>query len=105
MKDLVVVVMMTRRTRMRLEVVVKTKREIIPIIYMIITIEIREEEAGDKDLGEEAFVGNVFTEEKKDIENLNVHNAKEEKKARLELHMLMKMPDHHILKMLKEEKS
>ena len=76
---------------------------------MIKTIEIREEEAEDKDLEEEAFVGNVFIAEKKGIECLNIPNAKEgqikEQKARLELHMLVKMPDHHILKMLKEKNS
>ena len=53
-------------------------------------------------------MGNVFTTEK-GIENLNVPNAKEgyikEPKDRLELHMLMKMLDSHILKMLKVEKS
>ena len=58
---------------------------------------------------EEAFVGNIFIAEKKGIEHLNVPNTKEglikEHKARQELHMLMKMPDHHILKMLNEVKS
>ena len=54
-------------------------------------------------------MGNVFIVGKKDIEHLNVPIAKEghieEQKARPELHMLVKMLDHHILKMLKEEKS
>ena len=76
---------------------------------MIRTIEIREEEAEDKYFKEEAFVENVFTTEKKGIEHLNVPSTKEgqikEKKARPELHILMKMLDHHILKMLKEERS
>ena len=40
---------------------------------------------------------------------MNVPNTKEghieEQKAKVELHMLMKMLDHHIMKMLKEEKS
>ena len=44
---------------------------------MIRTIEIKEEEAKDKDLNEEASVGNVFTIEKKGIEHLNVSNTKE----------------------------
>ena len=44
---------------------------------MIRTIEIREEEVEDKDLEEEASVGNVFTVEKKDIEHLNIPNIKE----------------------------
>ena len=52
---------------------------------------------------------NVFTMEKKDIDHLNVLNSKEgqieEHKASPELYMLMKMLDHHILKILKEEKS
>ena len=99
---------MIRRTRMRLEVEVKTRGEKIPIISMIRTLDIREEEAGDKDLEEEAFVGNVFTIEKKGIGCMNVSSAKEgqikEQKDRPKLHMLMKMLDPHILKMLKEEK-
>ena len=53
-------------------------------------------------------MGNVFIMEKKGIENLNVPNTKEgqigEQKARSVLHMLMNMLDHHIPKMLKEEK-
>ena len=76
---------------------------------MIKTIEIREEEAEDKDLEEEASVGKVFTVEKKEIEHLNVPSSKEgqiiEQKDRRELNMLMKMPNPHILKMLKEKKS
>ena len=73
---------------------------------MIKIIEIKEEEVEDKDLEEEAFVGNVFTA-KKGIQNLNVPSAKEgvigEQKARPELQMLMKMPNHPILKVLKEK--
>ena len=52
---------------------------------------------------------NVSTTTKKGIDYLNMLSAKEgmieEKNDKLELHMLMKMPNHHILKMLKEEKS
>ena len=44
--DLIVIIMMIRRIRMRLEVVVRTRGELIPII----SIEIKEEEAKDKDL-------------------------------------------------------
>ena len=99
--------MMIKRTRMRLEVVVRTREEIIPLISMIKTIEIRDEEVEDKDVEEEAFVENVFIMEKKGIEYLNVPNAKEgqikEQKDSPELHMLKKMLDHHILKMLKEK--
>ena len=75
-KDLMEAVMMIRRTRMRLEVAVITKGETIPIIFMIKTIEIKEEEAEDKVLEEEASVGNVFTAEK-GIEHLSVPIAKE----------------------------
>ena len=75
--DLMEVVMMIKRTRMWLEVVIKTKGEKILIVSMIRTIEIREEEAEDKDLEEEAFVGNIFTMEKKGIGNLNVPSTKE----------------------------
>ena len=50
--DLMVVVMMNKRTRMRLEVVVRTRGETISIVFMIITIEIREEDVEDKDLEE-----------------------------------------------------
>ena len=107
--DLMVVVMMMRRTRMRLEVEFITRGEIILLISMIKIIEIREEEAKDKDLEEEASVGNVFTMEKKGIEHLNIISAKEgwigEQKASPKLCILMKMPNHLILKMLKEEKS
>ena len=86
MKDVVVedlendireVIMMIRRTRMRLEVVVKTKGEKILIISMIKIIEIREEEPKDKDIKEEASMGNVLTMENKGIEHINVPNAKE----------------------------
>ena len=69
--------MMIKRKRMRLEVVLKTRGETISIISMIRTIEIREEEIEDKDLKEETSMGNVFTMEKKGIENLNVPSAKE----------------------------
>ena len=44
---------------------------------MIRIIEIKEEEAKKKDLEEEASMGNVFTMEKKGIENLNVPSTKE----------------------------
>ena len=74
--DLMVVVMMIRRTRMRMEISVKT-REIILITSMIRTIEIREEEVEEKNLEEENSLGNVFTMEKKGIEHLNVPNTKE----------------------------
>ena len=77
MDDLMKVIMMIKRRRMRLQVVVRTRGETIPIISMIRTIEIKEEEAEDKDLEEEASVGNVFTMEKKGIEHLNVPSTKE----------------------------
>ena len=44
---------------------------------MIKTIEIREEEAKDKDLEEEASMENILTAEKKGIENLHALSAKE----------------------------
>ena len=75
--DLMVVILIIKGTRMKLEVAVRNKGETIPIISMIRTIEIREEEVEDKDLEEEAFVENVFTVLKKGIENLNVPNTKE----------------------------
>ena len=40
------------------------------------TLEIREKETEDKDLEEEASVGNFFTSEKRGIENFNVPNVK-----------------------------
>ena len=101
--------MMIRGERMRLAPIVRTKGEIIPIISMTTTIEIKEEEVEGKDLEEEVFMENVFTMEKKGIEHLNAPKDKEglieEMKTRLELCMSIKMSDHHILKMLKEEKS
>ena len=69
--------MMIRRTRMRLEVVVKTRGETIQIILMIRRIEIREEEEEDKELEEEASVEIVSTTMKKGIEHLNVLSTKE----------------------------
>ena len=42
----------------------RTKGEIVSTVSMIKTIEIREEEAKDKDLEEDAYVGKVFTMEK-----------------------------------------
>ena len=89
MDGLVEVKMMIKRTRMRLEVVAKTRGEITQIFSMIKTIEIREEELEGKELGEEAFVENVSTTMKKVIDHLNFLNAKEgiieEKNGRVEL--------------------
>ena len=99
--------MMIKRIRMRLAVVVRTRGEITQIIPMIKTIEIREEEEERKELEEEAFVEKIFTIVKKDIDHLNVLSAKEgiieEMAGRLELQLLMKIQNHHILKMLKEK--
>ena len=76
--DLMVVIMIIIRTRMRLEVAIKTIGETILVISMIRIIEIIEQEVEDKDLEEEASMGNVFTmEKKKGIEHLNVPSAKE----------------------------
>ena len=101
--------MKIQKIRMRL-VTVRIREEIILIISMIRIIEIKEEEKEeeDKDPEEEASVKHVFTLEKKVIGHMNVLNTKEghigELKAMLELCMQMKMSDHHILKILKEEK-
>ena len=65
------------RTRMRSGVAVKTRGEIIPIIFVIKIIEIREKEVEDKYLEEEASMENAFTEKKKGIEHLNIPSAKE----------------------------
>ena len=65
------------RTRMRSGVVVKTRGEIIPIIFVIKIIEIREKEVEDRYLEEEASMENAFTEKKKGIEHLNIPSAKE----------------------------
>ena len=70
--------MMTRRTRMRLEVVARTRGEITQIISMIKITKIREEEEEGKELEEEASVEIVSTTMKKGIEHLNVLSAKEE---------------------------
>ena len=103
------VIMMIKRIRMRLKVVARTRREITQILSMIKKIEIREEEEEGKELEEEASVEIVSTIMKKGIKNLNVLNTKEgmieETNDELELCMLMKMPNHHTLKILKEEKS
>ena len=76
--DLMVVIMMIKRTRMKLELVVRTRGEKISIISIIRTIEIKEEEAEDKDLEEEASMGIIFTLGKKYIEHLNVPSVEEE---------------------------
>ena len=99
--------MMIKRTRMRLEVVAKTRGEITQIIFMIRIIEIREEEEEGKELEEEASVEIVSTVMKKGMEHLNVLSTKEgmieEMNGRVEIQLLMKMQGHHILKMLKEK--
>ena len=106
--DLMEAEMMTKRTRMRLEVVARTRGEIAQIIFVIRIIEIREEEEEGKELEEEAFVEIVSIAMKKGIEHLNVLSAKEgmieKMNGRVELQSLMKIQGHHILKMLKEEK-
>lgn len=56
----------------------QNQRGTIPIISMIKIIEIREEEAEEKDLEEEASIGIFFSKEKKGIKNLSVPSAKEE---------------------------
>ena len=98
---------MTKRTRMRLEVVARTRGEITQIVSMIRIIEIREEEEEGKELEEEASMENVSIATK-GINHLNVLNAKEgmieEMIGRVELQLLMKMQGYHILKMLKEKK-
>ena len=99
--------MMTRRTKMRLDVVARTKGEITQIVSMIKIIEIREEEEEGKELEEEASMEIVSIAMKKGIEHLNVLSAKEgmieEMNGKVELQSLMKIQGHHILKMLKEE--
>ena len=59
--DLMEVEMMIKRTRMRLEVAVRTRGETIPIFSMIRIIEIKEEEEEGKELEEEASVKIVST--------------------------------------------
>ena len=77
MEGLMEAKMMIKRTRMRLEVVARTKGEITQIISMIRTIEIREKEEEGKELEEEVCMENVFTAMKKGIEHLNVLSIKE----------------------------
>ena len=69
--------MMMKRTRMRLEVVARTRGEITQIVSMIRIIEIKEEEEEGKELEEEASMEIVSTTMKKGIEHLNVLSAKE----------------------------
>ena len=98
-ENLIKVVMIVRRIRMRLEVVVRTRRETIQIVF----------DKEGKELEEDALAENISTAMKKGIDYLNVLSAKEgmteEMIGRLGLLLLMKMQGHHILKMLKEEKS
>ena len=92
--------MMIKRVRMRLVVVVRTRREITQIVSMIRIIKIREEEEEEKELEEEAFVEIVSAATKKGIKHLNVLSTKEgmieEMNGRVELQLLMKMQGHHI---------
>ena len=71
--------MMIKRTRMRLEVVARTRGEIAQIIFMIRIIEIREEEEEEegKELEEEASMETISTTMKKGIKHFNVLNTKE----------------------------
>ena len=102
--------MMIKRTRMRLEVVARTRGEITQIVSMIRIMEIKEEEEEEegKELEKKASMEIFSTAIKKGIEHLNVLSAKErmieEINRRVELWLLMKMQGHHILKMLKQEK-
>ena len=75
--DLMEAEMMTKRKRMRLEVVARTRGKITQIVSMIKIIEIREEEEEGKELEEEASVEIVSIAMKKGIEHLNVLSAKE----------------------------
>ena len=72
-------------------------------------IEISGKEAKEKYLEEEASIEILFTMEKKGIKHLNFSSANEklieELKVRLELCMLLKMPNHLILKMSNVVKS
>ena len=107
--DLMEAKIMIRRTRMRLKVVVRTRGGTIQIIPMIKTIEIREEEEEGKEFIEEASMEITSIATKKGIKHLNVLSTKEgmikDTKGMLELDLLMKIQNHHILKILKEEKS
>ena len=69
--------MMIKRKRMKLEVAVRTRGEIILIISMIKMIELREEEEEGKDLKEGDYVKNVFIVKKKGMEHLNFPHSKE----------------------------
>ena len=77
--DLMEAEMMTRRTRMRLEVVARTRGEITQIISMIKIIEIREEEEEGNELEEEASMEIVSIAMKKGIKHLNVFSTKKER--------------------------
>ena len=95
--------MMIKGTRMRLEVVARTKGEIAWIIFMIRIIEIKEEEEEGKELEEEASMKTFSTTMNEGIKHLNVFSAKEgmieEMNGKVELLLLMKMQGNHILKM------
>ena len=105
--DLIEAKMMIRRTRMRLEVAIRTRGEKIQIIFMMRTIEIREEEEEGKELEEEASMENVSIATRKGVNHLNILRTKkgmiEEMNGRIELWLLMKMQSQCILKMLKEK--
>ena len=95
--------MMIIRARMRLVVVVRTRGGTIPIR----ATKIIKEEEGGKDLEEEVSMENVSIAMKKGINLLNVLNTKEEMIEKMndrpKLQIFMKIPNHHILKMLKEK--
>ena len=84
--NLMVVIMMIRRIRMSLEVIVRTKVETTPIISMIRTIEIKEEEAEDKNLEEEASMGNFFHYREEGYSAFECSKCQGRKNQRIESH-------------------
>ena len=99
---------MKSKRKMKMWVVAGTRGMRFSTAPMIKTLEIREEEVDDMDKEEEVFVVPISIAMKKFIVPLNALNDKEgqigELRARLGLLMWMRMHNHHIQRMKKEER-
>ena len=99
---------MKTKIKMKMRVLAGTRGMRVSTAPMTKTLKIREEEVEDMDKEEEASMVPVSIVMKKVIMPLNVLNDKEgqigELRAKLGLLMWMKMHNHHIQRMQKEER-
>ena len=99
---------MKPKRKMKMWVLARTRGMRVSTAPMIKTLEIKKEEVEDVDKEEEASVVPISIAMKKVIVPLNVLNDKEgqigELRAKLGLLMWMRMHNHHIQRMQKEER-